>query len=105
VRALRETRSLSDASPPIEEDVPMHSYWRQMKCLAWVAAFSLILTADAEEKDFVGRMKELGMPMFNGKVRTYYSWGHQQHAEKLQAAVKDMNAFYSERLGVQANVI
>ena len=54
--------------------------------------------------DFVSRMKELGLATLPGKVPAYYSTGQREHAQKLQAAIEDMNTFYQSRLGVQAEV-
>lgn len=62
-------------------------------------------SAQAAEPNSLARIKAMGLPMLPGKVPAYYSAGYQQHAKKLQAAVEDMNAFYTERLGVQAKVI
>jgi len=76
------------------------------RCLAWLAlVFIGLLPAHAgEPKNYLPRLKELGLPTLDGKVPAYYTVGHKQHAEKLQAAIEDMNAFYRDRLGVQASV-
>lgn len=83
-------------------------YRQRISRLAGLALLLMLLSAfpaHGQETKTLARLKEMGLPMLPGKVPAYYSVGHQQHAEKLQAAVEDMNAFYKERLGVQANVI
>jgi hypothetical protein len=49
-------------------------------------------------------MKELDLPSLSGTVSAYYSAPHREHAEKLQAAIEDMNDYYQGRLGVQTSV-
>lgn len=83
----------------------MHHYWTRTRWLASVALVSFsVLTAHAEEKNYLARIKALSLPSLSGNVAVYYSSGHRQHAEKLQAAIEDMNVFFQKRLGVQANV-
>lgn len=83
----------------------MRSNWRHARWFSWLALLSyLTFTAQAEEANLVARMKELALPTLNGTVPAYYSVGHREHAEKLQAAIEDMNVFYQKRLGVQADV-
>ena len=78
--------------------------WRG-RCFAWIAATSAsILIAWAEENKLLVKIKELGIPIITGRTLAYYSSGHRQHAEKLQSAIDDMNAFFQERLTVQTNV-
>jgi len=80
------------------------NWWRR-RCLTGLALFSFsILNGQAEEKNYVARMQELGLDRLKGSIPAYYSVGHQQHAEKLQAAIADMNVFFRDRLGVQAEV-
>jgi len=64
----------------------------------------IVLAAHGQDENYIKRMHELGLPRLAGAVPAYYSPGHQEHAQKLQAAIEDMNVFYKERLGVQANV-
>lgn len=83
----------------------MRSGWRFFRCLVLAALLSYgIFPAQAEEANLVARLQELGLPTLNGKVSAYYSAGHREHAQKLQAAIEDMNAFYRGRLGIQADV-
>lgn len=75
------------------------------RCLAWIATISVtILGAQADDTNPMGKIKELGIPSLTGKVPAYYSSKHRQHAEKLQSAIEDMNAFFMERVGVQTKV-
>lgn len=73
----------------------------------WVivlAVFPLIgVAARCDEPDYLSKIKALGLPHLEGKVMAYYSPGpgHREHAEQLQHAIQDMNAFYQERLHVQ----
>src|SRR5262245_65970125 len=64
-----------------------------------------ILIAWADENNILVKIKELGIPGLNGRILAYYSSGHRQHAEKLQSAIDDMNAFFKERLDVQENIV
>lgn len=83
----------------------MRRNWRHARWFSWLALLSYgILTAQAEEANLVARMKELALPTLNGTVPAYYSVGHREHAEKLQAAIEDMNVFYQRRIGVRTDV-
>jgi len=62
------------------------------------------IAARTQEPNLVARMRELGLATLSGKVPAYYSSGHREHAEKLQAAIEDMNVFYRGSLGVEADV-
>jgi hypothetical protein len=65
---------------------------------------SAVFTVSAQEVNYLPRIKELGLQRIDGKVPTYYSAGHREHAEMLQSRIEEMNAFFQGRLGVQANV-
>ncbi len=54
--------------------------------------------------EFLPRVVHLNLPVLPAPVTTYYADGAKARAERLQADVRDMNAFYQERLGVQADV-
>jgi len=83
----------------------MCDFWKQTRRLAWAALLSCVLTVHAEEKNYLARFQELGLPSLSGKLPAYYSAGHREHAEKLQAAIEDMNVFFQARMGVQTNVV
>lgn len=59
---------------------------------------------DAKEPNILARLKQLNLPTLNGKTSAYYSAGHREQAQKLQAAIEDMNAFFQNRLGIQTDV-
>jgi hypothetical protein len=83
----------------------MWSNWRLLRWFTLAAMLSSsIFSTHAEEPNLVARLKALGLPTLSGKVLAYYSSGHREHAQKLQAAIEDMNVFYRSRLGVQADV-
>src|SRR5262249_14522592 len=76
------------------------------RCVEWLAAMSVtMLLAWADQNKLFVKLKELRVPTLAGRTPTYYSPGHTQHAEKLQSAVDDMNAFFKERLDVQDIVL
>jgi hypothetical protein len=72
------------------------------RCVAVMAV--TIGVACADENKLLIKIKELGIPSLNGTTPAYYSLGHRQHAEQLQIAIDDMNAFFKERLNVRTNV-
>lgn len=83
----------------------MRSYWRHARWFTWVALLSCgSLRAEVEDANLVARMNELGLPTLRGTVPAYYTLGHREHAERLQAAIEEMNVFYQRRLGVRADV-
>jgi len=63
-----------------------------------------LVSAQEPETNYLPRLKQLGLSTLNGKVPAFYSAGHREHAQKLQAAIEDMNAFYRSQLGVQMDV-
>ena len=68
---------------------------------------SIALTAvspDAQDTDYVGRMKKLNLPTLPGNVPAYYVTGHRERAEMLQRRLDECNAFFEQRLGVRADV-
>lgn len=79
---------------------------RRARCSACIAAISVtLLVAWADKNNPLAKIKTLGIASLSGKIPAYYSSGHRQHAEKLQSAIEDMNAFFQERLRVQTNVV
>lgn len=79
--------------------------WRQARCSALgVVMLGAVLTVHAQDPNYLKRLQESGLPTLTGAVPAYYSQGHREDAQKLQAAIEDMNVFYKERLGVQASV-
>jgi hypothetical protein len=87
------------------EEVDMGSsngmVWRC--CIAAIAVTMGVAWAD--ENKILVKIKELGIPSLNGTTPVYYSLRHRQHAEQLQIAIDDMNAFFKERLDVRTNVV
>jgi len=84
----------------------MRNDWRLLRWFTWTTMLlcSTFFAAHAEKPNLVARLNELGLPTLKGKIPAYYSTGHREHAQKLQAAIEDMNAFYQPRLGIQADV-
>ncbi len=54
--------------------------------------------------EFLPRVVHLHLPSLPAPVLTFYADGAKARAERLQADVRDMNAFYQEKLGAQADV-
>ncbi len=78
--------------------------WRKLRTAALVFATLLMgIFGRGEDADYLSRLKAIGLPHLEGKVTAYYSPGpgHREHAERLQRAIEDMNAFYRERLKVE----
>lgn len=50
------------------------------------------------------RVVKLGLPSLTNPIPAYYSDGARTHAERLQADIREMNVFFLESLGVQAEV-
>ena len=75
-----------------------------MRLFTWAAILLCSIFPANAETNLVVRLKELGLPTLRGTIQAYYSTGHRDHAQKLQTAIEDMNAFYQSRLGVQADV-
>jgi hypothetical protein len=72
-------------------------------CLAMTLC--AVLTASAQDVNFLSRIKELGLQNIDGKIPAYYSAGYREHAERLQLRIEDMNTYFQAHLGVQANVV
>jgi hypothetical protein len=81
---------------------------RRMRFVVIVAAAVVTsLAASGDEPDYLSKIKELGLLHLEGQIPAYYSAGpgHREHAQELQNAIGDMNAFYQDRLGVRTAVV
>lgn len=69
-------------------------------------AVGLVLAGcrDSGRSKSLETVTELGLPKLTNRVITYHSVGGKARAEKLEADIADMAAFYRERLGTQVDV-
>jgi hypothetical protein len=58
----------------------------------------------AEKTNQLEKVLNLGLPQLPGQIPTYYSNGAKARAQKLEAAIVDMNAFFQKRLGIRTHV-
>jgi hypothetical protein len=50
------------------------------------------------------QVAKLSLPKLDGRITTYYNSGAMVRAQKIQAALTDMSAFYEKRLGIRADL-
>jgi hypothetical protein len=65
-------------------------------------AFSSVVSCLAlDQPKYLEQVTKLSLPQLDGPITTYYSSGAKVRAQNLAAAIRDMNAFFEERLGIR----
>ena len=74
---------------------------------ATIVSLALIEAAacrGADETNVLQQVVSLGLPKLSSELPTYYSEGAKARAERIEASIADMIAFYRERLGIQESI-